>query len=361
MARSEGAARARTKTLRGLSCAALVLLFAGLGGSGASTRVVYRTVPGPDPQTSPLSVLDSFRPPPVPPPGGKLDRLRLALGRDLFFDPILSRSQAISCATCHNPGLSWASGLKRPIGDSGVPMLVRSPTLIDVGGLERLGWDGKYPDIESVTFAAVEGHANMNLTREEALQRLRANAGYAALFAAAFPGQGVTADGMAAALAAFERSIRSGEAPFDRFVAGDKQAIGPAARRGFALFTGRAGCVNCHAGWAFTDGSFHDIGSATGNDIGRGRLFPTSRMLKYAFKTPTLRDVARRAPYMHDGSLPDLDAVLALYDQGGIDRPSRSELIRPLHLSAEDKADLIAFLHTLTEQALPVSVPILPR
>ena len=144
-------------------------------------------------------------------------------------------------------------------------------------------------------------------------------------------------------------------------MAGDDAAISSSAKRGFALFNGKAHCASCHSGWAFTDGSFHDIGTATGDDIGRGALFPTSVKLRYAFKTPTLRDVARRAPYMHDGSVPDLAGVIALYNKGGIDRPSRSELIRPLGLSEQDQLDLIAFLKTLTEKPDPVSVPILPR
>lgn len=240
-------------------------------------------------------------------------------------------------------------------------MPLKSPTLLDVRDLSLLGWDGKFPDIEAVTLAAIAGPMNMKLPVEDALARLRANPGYARLFAGAFPGQGVSRANLASALAAFEATILSGPAPFDRFVAGDESAIGAAAKQGFALFTGRAGCAQCHSGWAFTDGSFHDIGSAQGGDVGRGRYFPTSRQLKYAFKTPTLRDVVRRGPYMHDGSLRDLPAVLALYNQGGIDRPSRSVQIHPLNLSPAEQADLIAFLATLTEDATPVVMPVLPR
>ena len=144
-------------------------------------------------------------------------------------------------------------------------------------------------------------------------------------------------------------------------VKGDDKAIGADAKRGFDLFVGRANCVACHSGWAFTDSSFRDIGTATGDDIGRGKLFPTSEKLRYAFKTPTLRDVARRAPYMHDGSKPTLGAVIDLYNRGGIDRPSRSDLIKPLDLSKAEKTDLIAFLKTLTAVPETVPVPTLPR
>jgi cytochrome c peroxidase len=144
-------------------------------------------------------------------------------------------------------------------------------------------------------------------------------------------------------------------------VKGDATAISPAAKRGFDLFNGKAGCANCHSGASFTDGSFQDIGTANGNDIGRARLFPSSNKLHYAFKVPTLRDVARRAPYMHDGSVPTLEAVIDLYDNGGIDRPSRSELIHPLGLTPQEKTDLIAFLQTLTGAPRSFDVPVLPR
>ncbi len=321
-----------------------------------------------DGRTAPIDVavpetdLQPFRPPPLPAtPRDPVGQARLHVGRMLFFDPILSHNAAMSCATCHNPGLSWSNGLRRSIGDSGDVMALRAPTLIDVAQIDRFGWDGKYPDVSAVTLSAITGHANMNLPVAEAIARLRGNAGYVAAFAAAFPGQGISPGTVSVALTEFERTIISGVAPFDRFVAGDRGAIGADAKRGFLLFTGKAGCAQCHSGWAFTDGSFHDIGTASGSDIGRGRLFPTSQKLKYAFKAPTLRDVARRGPYMHDGSLPDLSSVIALYDRGGIDRPSRDPLIHPLHLSDGEKSDLIAFLYTLTETPQPVSVPVLPR
>lgn len=307
-------------------------------------------------------VLQAFRPPTLPaPPKDPASRARLQLGRMLFFDPILSRNAAMSCATCHNPGLSWSNGLPHSIGDTGDVMALRSPTLIDLGQIDTYGWDGKYPDVEAVTFGAISGHANMDLPEADAITRLKSIPGYVAAFQAAFPGQGVTPSTVSEAVAAFELTIVSGASPFDRFVAGDAGAISAEAKRGFLLFTGKAGCVQCHSGWSFTDGSFHDIGTASGPDIGRGRLFPTSIKLKYAFKVPTLRDVARRAPYMHDGSLPDLSSVIALYDKGGIDRPSRDPLIHPLHLSAGEKAELIAFLYTLTESPHPTLLPVLPR
>jgi cytochrome c peroxidase len=201
----------------------------------------------------------------------------------------------------------------------------------------------------------------MNLPEKVLIERLSAIPGYNDAFAAAYGKPDITRRNVELALATYERSIVSGEAPFDRWIRGDETAISEAAKRGFDLFNGKARCSSCHSGWTFTDGSFHDIGTARNDDLGRGRLFPTSVKLRHAFKTPTLRDVARRTPYMHDGSIATLKAVIDLYDRGGIERPSRSELISPLGLSKNEKADLIALLHTLNGASDPVALPILPR
>jgi cytochrome c peroxidase len=270
------------------------------------------------------------------------------LGAALFFDPVLSESRTMSCATCHQPGLGWSDGRPRAIGDRQVAMSLHAPTLLDDAWIPILGWDGKYPDIESVTFRAISGDANMNLPTKEALDRLSASPAYARRFEAAFGPGPITAERVEDALATYERGIRSGTSPFDRWVDGDEHAVTDAAKRGFAVFEGKAHCASCHSGWAFTDYSFEDIGIGTGTDIGRAAFFPSSVALRYAFKTPTLRDVALRAPYMHDGSLPTLEAVVDHYDSGGIDRPSRSPKIQPLHLNADEKSDLIAFLKSLT-------------
>lgn len=282
------------------------------------------------------------------------------LGRRLFSDPVLSASGTQSCMSCHQPDRAWGDGKARGIGDRGEAMALRSPTLLDVAWTSRLGWDGKFRDLEAVAFAAINGPANMDLPEKDALARLSARPGYVHAFAAVFGDGPITRRNVELALATYERTIMSGEAPFDRWVAGDEAAISPEAKRGFALFDGRARCSSCHSGWTFTDGSFHDIGTADGNDIGRGRLFPASVPLRYAFKTPTLRDVLRRAPYMHDGSVQTIEGVIELYDRGGIQRPSRSRLVRPLGLTNTEKADLIAFLGTLTARPDPGSAGAIP-
>ena len=283
------------------------------------------------------------------------------LGRALFFDPILSGARVRSCATCHNPELSWGDGEPRAIGENQARLPLRSPTLLNIAWVPKLGWDGHFHDLESVAMGPITGQTNMNLPERELIDRLSRLPGYLAAFDAAFGTGAVTRDKIEQALATFERTIVSADAPFDRWIHGDEAAIGTAAKRGFALFNGKANCAVCHSGWAFTDAAFHDIGVAKDDDLGRGRLFPTSLKLQHAFKTPTLRDVARRGPYMHDGSVATLADVIELYDRGGIDRPSRDNDIHPLNLQSREKADLIAFLNTLSAAPKPYPLPVLPR
>jgi cytochrome c peroxidase len=302
------------------------------------------------------------RPSEIPfPEGNAYSEAKSKLGKMLFFDPILSGSKARACASCHNPNLSWADGLPRAIGEKQAALPLRTPTLLDVAWGGPLGWDGHFRNLEAVAFGPITSPQIMNLPEARLVERLSANPGYVAAFHRAFGEGPITRRKIELALATFERSIVSDEAPFDRWIKGDENAISDQAKRGFDLFNGKANCASCHGGWSFTDGSFHDIGVARGNDIGRGKLFPKSVKLRYAFKVPTLRDVARRAPYMHDGSIATLDDVIELYDRGGIARPSRADEIKPLGLSAAEKADLLAFLKTLTGKPEPVSTPTLPR
>jgi cytochrome c peroxidase len=201
----------------------------------------------------------------------------------------------------------------------------------------------------------------MNLSLDELAARIVGVPEYAPLFARAYPGEPISPQTIAKAIAAFERTIVSGTAPFDRWLAGDDAAISAAAQRGFGLFNGEARCAQCHGGWRFTDDAFHDIGVA-GEDLGRGKHLPQIAIVQHAFKTPTLRNVDRRAPYMHDGSEPTLEAVIELYDVGGrARRPSLSPELKPLHLGAGEKSDLLAFLKTLTSSDAPVELPNLPR
>ncbi|WP_375465779.1 cytochrome-c peroxidase [uncultured Methylobacterium sp.] len=297
---------------------------------------------------------EAYRPPTeIPfPDGNPYTPAKADLGRRLFFDPILSDDRTRSCATCHVPDLAWADGRPKAASRDQSETDLHTPSLLNVAWQEgRLGWDGKFRDLESVAFAPITAPGNMGLSVEAAVSRLSADAAYAEAFALAFSGAPVTRARIEAALATFQRLIVSGTSPFDRWIAGDEAAINAGAKRGFDLFNGRANCAACHGGWAFSDGSFHDVGTATGTDLGRGQFMPNSQALQYAFKTPGLREVAGRGAYMHDGSVPTLDAVIDLYDRGGIARPSRSPEIRPLALKPGERADLLAFLRTLTSEA----------
>jgi cytochrome c peroxidase len=304
------------------------------------------------------------RPEAIPfPPENPYSEAKANLGRMLFFDPILSGSRTISCSSCHNPSLSWSDGVRLANGSG--RMQLHSPTLLDVAWVPVLGWDGKFKSLEGVAFGPLLNPDNMNNSEAEIIGRLSGIPGYVEAFAQAFPGarpnEAISRREIEQALATFERTIVASKAPFDRWIEGDETAIDASAKRGFELFNGKAGCANCHEGPSFTDFSFHDIGIAKENDIGRGRLFPTSVKLRHAFKVPTLRDVARRAPYMHDGSVATLEAVVDAYDTGGVDRPSRSELIKPLSLSDAEKHDLIDFLNTLTGEPTRFDLRTLPR
>lgn len=272
------------------------------------------------------------------------------LGQKLFFDPSLSGSATFSCASCHRPDASWTDHQAKAIGEAGRPLAFRAPTLLNAGQIERYGWIGRFPDVEAVAFFAMTSPTNMNGSVPKVVGRLNAEPSYGAAFRAAFADGAITKHTIGVALSTYVRSITSAEAPFDRWIAGDPSAISASAARGFDLFNGRARCAECHSGWAFTDGSFHDIGLAPESEPGRGKLFPSSVKLRHAFKTPTLRNVAVRAPYMHDGSLASLDAVIDHYEKGGIARPSRAEAVHALRLTQDEKRDLAEFLKTLTSE-----------
>jgi cytochrome c peroxidase len=165
---------------------------------------------------------------------------------------------------------------------------------------------------------------------------------------------------IAQAIATYERTVVSERAPFDDWIDGNEKAISDDAKRGFAVFNGKGRCASCHDGWNFTNDGFQDIGLPS-EDIGRGQFVPGVVKMEHAFKTPGLREITRRSPYMHDGSLATLEAVVEHYDRGGVDRPSRADLMKPLGLSAQEKSELVAFMKTLSSNLTPTAVPVLPR
>jgi cytochrome c peroxidase len=286
---------------------------------------------------------------------------RELLGRTLFFDPRLSGSGWISCATCHNPGLAWGDGMPVAIGHGMKPLGRRTPTVLNLAWAPALFWDGRAETLEEQALGPIASADEMNLNLEELARRLKQIDGYRPLFARAYPGEEISGDTVAKAIATYERGIVSAESPFDRWIAGEEHAISAAAKRGFVLFNEKARCSLCHTGWRFTDDGFHDIGVET-KDLGRAKLTPDIEVTQHAFKTPTLRNVVARAPFMHNGSVATLEAVIDLYDRGGIaQRPSLSPEIKPLNLTEQERTDLLAFLHTLTSNDPEARVPTLPR
>ena len=300
------------------------------------------------------------RPPAIPfPADNSYTQEREALGKALFFDRRLSQSNTVSCATCHDPSLSWGDGRPVGMGFGGRPLGRRTPTIFNLAWTELLFWDGRADGLEVQAMMPISSALEMNQSLDDTLGKLRQVEGYRQLFQLAYPDEGITARTLAKAIATFERTVVSGPTPFDAWIAGEREAISPSAARGFMIFNTRGNCFACHSGWALSDGGFHDIGLPS-EDRGRGALLPL-RAMQYAFKTPTLRNVALRGPYMHDGSVATLRDVVERYDRGGEIRPSRSKEVRPLGLSAQDKADLVAFMKTLTSVEPAMLAPDLPR
>jgi cytochrome c peroxidase len=307
-------------------------------------------------------LMDGYqRPADIPaPPDNPITPAKVALGKALFFDPRLSGSGVISCASCHNPSLGWQDGMTKGIGDHGTQLARRTPTILNGAWSAPLFWDGRAATLEDQAKIPMSAGAEMNKPHGEVVAQVRAIPGYRAAFAAAYPGQEIDIDTIAKAIATYERTVISGRSRFDEWLGGKEGAISASAKRGFVLFNTTAKCASCHSGWRFTDDGFHDIGLA-GDDPGRGGIVPGIAILDHAFKTPTLRSVADRPPYMHDGSIRTLEEVVDHYDHGFINRPSLADQIKPLGLSAQDKADLVAFMRTLSSHDEAVVAPTLPQ
>jgi cytochrome c peroxidase len=294
------------------------------------------------------------RPSAIPaPPGNPVTPGKVELGRALFEDTRLSGDGTMACVTCHDPALSFSDGVARRPGHDGEPLPRRTPSLWNLAWGLTFFWDGRAPNLEAQASGPIENLREMGGDLAKAAARLAADPAMAARFAAAFPEDPrVSEANIRAALASFERTLVSPKTRFDAWVEGDGAALDPEERLGFALFVGKAGCVNCHKGWRFTDEAFHDIG-LPGPDLGRAEALKLPAA-DHAFKTPSLRERVWTAPYMHDGSLATLEAVVAHYAGRVVPRPTLSaDLKRPLDLSPEERGQLVAFLATLSSDDPP--------
>jgi cytochrome c peroxidase len=270
---------------------------------------------------------------------------KVELGKQLYFDPRLSRDDTVSCASCHDPKKGWSNGAAFATGVRGQVGGRSAPTIINAAYHDLQFWDGRAEQLEGQALGPVQNPIEMDMTLEEVVAKLNKIEGYRSQFQTVF-GSAVTAPNIAKAIAAFERTILSGDAPYDRFKAGDKQALSEQAQRGMKVFFNKANCSACHTGPSFSDGAFHNIGVGMEHekpDLGR---YEISKQIgdRGSFKTPTLREIARTAPYMHDGRFESLAEVVDYYVKGGHPNPQLDEEIFELKLSAADRADLVKFL-----------------
>jgi len=286
---------------------------------------------------------------------------KIALGKQFFWDKRWSRNGTVACVSCHDPNHGWADPRQFSLTFEEQPTDRHSPTLVNRLFSDHQQWTGARASLEDQAMKARDQSPELVVKHFEAVPD------YQEQFGKIF-GTDLNAEGVAKAIAAYVRTILSGNSSYDRFQAGDKDALSPAARRGLRHFEGRShgqGCISCHTGFNFTDEGYHNIGIGMDRENpDLGRYTVTQREAdKGAFKTPTLRDVARRPPYMHDGSLKTLEDVVAFYNKGGHRNPWISPVIQPLNLTAAEEAELVAFLEALTGEVAPEvgSPPKLPQ
>lgn len=273
---------------------------------------------------------------------------RAALGRELFYSPLLSRDGQVSCSSCHHPDKAFTDGRAVSSGAFGRQGLRSAPSLVNVAYRTRLFWHGGSPSLELQALGPLSDHNEHDLRPEEVAQTLEADPYFSARFREVF-GEGPRLTSVVQAIAAFERTLVSYGSPFDRYSAGDATALSPAQERGMDLFFGQAECFHCHSGRHFSDNLPHNNGSVLFNeDLGLAQLSGQDEDIG-KFITPTLRNVALSAPYMHAGQLASLREVVEHYNAGGQPNPNTDPLVRPLGLSDEEVTDLVAFLESLTD------------
>lgn len=302
--------------------------------------------------------------PPVPvPENNPQTDAKVRLGMQLYFDTRLSADNTISCASCHRPDAGWAD--PRPVSEGvGHAKGTRNaPTVLNAAYHPAQFWDGRAATLEEQALGPIQNPVEMQMTMPMAIERLKSIPGYVKQFREVF-GSDPTPETIAKAIAAFERTIVSKNSPYDRYLAGDRTAMSPAAVRGMKLFNGKAHCSACHSGPNFTDGKYHNVGVGyvNGKFADEGRYVVTKNPKdRGAFKTPGLRSVALTAPYLHDGSEKTLEDVIEFYNRGGNPNPYLDKLMMPLHLTPQEKRDLVEFLKALTGEPVNITPPELPE
>ena len=297
--------------------------------------------------------IDFFEPLPALPPipsGTTMSPERIELGRMLFFEPRISASGVISCATCHNPALGWTDRIPRAVGHGGQVGERNTPTVLNSGFLEAQFWDGREPDLEGQALGPIEAEVEMAMTLAEAIDRLNEFEIYREAFSAAFPDQDdpVNPPNVALAIAAFERTLNTPNSPFNRFLKGDEAAMDEAQQRGMRLFVDN-GCVACHSGPILSDSMYHRFELPGSTDEGR-YVVTGDEHDRFAFRTPTLLNVAVTYPYFNNGSVDNLTDAVQLMGQQMLGHD----------FEADELDDIVAFLHALTGEMPRIEIPALP-
>jgi cytochrome c peroxidase len=313
-------------------------------------------------------------PPVEHPESNPFSKEKADLGKMLFFDPRLSGSGQMACASCHDPDLGWTDGRTVAFGHDRQALKRNSPTLLNSGHNTFQFWDGRAQTLEEQAVMPILADDEMRAAPEVVVSRIATELEYRKAFRDVFGDEKISLDRIAKALATFQRTIVGGRSQFDQFLGGKKQSLSDEAIRGLHLFRTEARCINCHSGPNFTDNQFHDLGlSYFGRKLeDLGRYNATRRPEDVGkFKTPTLRNITRTPPYMHNG-LFDLDGVLNMYNAGmptltpttrqagDAMFPTKSHLLKELNLSRQELEDLRAFLASLEEPRRRVRAPDLP-
>lgn len=317
--------------------------------------------------------------PPVEfPADNPYSREKVALGKKLFFDPRLSGSGQIACASCHDPELAWADGRTRAFGHNRQTGRRNAMTILNVAYADRLFWDGRATSLEDQSKFPIADAVEMNEEHSVAVAKINAIPGYRELFAEVFGTPEITLEHIQKAIATFERTIVSHSSPFDRFVKGRSEILSDEAVLGMHLFRTKAGCINCHNSPYFSDNQFHNDGQtlfgSRNEDFGLYHVTGDTADIG-KFRTPTLREVTRTGPWMHHGHFPTLLDVVQYYNLGNPDPiqkkylgtgrdsliPRVSPLLHQLHLNDEEIDALLAFLETLSTRTVRMSPPPLPN
>ena len=278
---------------------------------------------------------------------------QVALGRRLFFDPILSVDRSVACASCHQPGHGFADSRPVSRGVRGQFTLRNAPTLYNRSLGEAFMWDGRAATLEEQVLLPIVNELEMDLPLEEAIARLAGDPDYRAQFEAVF-GTAPDRENLSAALAGFVRRLLYGNSRVDRFRAGEHDLLTAQERGGMWFFESRGACWRCHSGPNFTDEDFHNTGVGARTGVSeQGRFAVTeAEEDRGRFKTPTLRGLTETGPYMHDGSIASLEEVVEFYRTGGHPNSHLDALMEPLEMSDDDASNLVAFLRALSHSEL---------